>query len=175
MKLKIYIAVLTAVLVLMSCTPELEDDYVRIDFSDNTEFRLYGPDTSYAAHVKVNYHAFPSRNGVSLGEVTYTGNVLFGKKTGEIWRYVNTLNSDSFLTVVKRTGEMIYLSVENNEDTLFYSADIITGLVSELTEFDSTAALEYGQCDSISAEAIKSLRKYKPYNQWKDEIINLYR
>lgn len=174
MKFKLSVFFIIAALFL-SCTPDIEDDYVNLEFSDNTEFRLYSSDSSDAALVKVNYFASPSRNGVNLGDTTYTANVLFGKKGGEGWRYVNTLSSDSLLTVVKRSGEIFYFAAENIDDTLFYSIDLDTGVLDTLAEYTYFTALEFDICDSTSTEAIKSLNMYKTYSQWKDALANLYR
>lgn len=168
-------AFIFVVLVLLSCTPEIEDDFVDIEFSDNTEFMLYGSDSSDAALVKVNYYASPSRNGINLGDTTYTANVLFGRRTGEGWRCVDTLSCDSFLTAVKRTGEILFFAAENTDDTLFYSVDLETGELETLTELTYFSELDFELCDSTSTAAIKSLNMFKTYSQWKDAIINLYR
>lgn len=174
MKIRLSVFLIIAALFL-SCTPEIEDDYVRLEFSDNTDFMLYSSDSSDAALVKVNYYASPSRNGVNLGDTIYTANVLFGKRNDEGWRYVNTLSSDSFLTVVKRTGEIFSFAAENMGDTLFYSVDLETGELDTLAEYGYFSALEFDTCDSTSTAAIKSLSMYKTYSQWKDAMINLYR
>ena len=163
------------VLILFSCTPDIEDDYVNLEFSDNTEFRLYSSDSSYAAHVKVNYYASPSRNGVNLGDTTYTANVLYSKRIGESWRYVNTSISDSLLTVVDRTGETFFFAAERTDDTLFYSADLETAVIDTLSEIQYFSSLEFDLCDSTSTVEIKNLNMFKTYSQWKDAMVNLYR
>lgn len=163
------------IFVLFSCTPDIEDDYVNLEFSDNTEYRLYSSDSSDAAHVKVNYYASPTRNGVNLGDTTYTANVVFGKRNGEGWRYVNTLESDSFLTAVKRIGEILSFAAENADDTLYYSVDLESTVIDTLTELSYFSALEFDLCDSTSTEAINNLYMFRTYKQWKDAMINLYR
>lgn len=160
--------------IIFSCTPDIEDDYVNLEFSDNTEFRLYSSDSSDAAHVRVNYYASPSRNGVNLGDTTYTANVLFGIRSGEDWRYVNTLDSDSFLTVVHLTGEVLFFAAENTEDTLYCSVDLETAMIDTLTEL-SNSPLDFDICDSTATAEIKNLIMFKTYSQWKDAMINLYR
>ena len=174
MILKILIIVI-ATAFFYSCTPDIDDDFVRLDFTNRTEYRNHASDSTDAAFVKVKYHAYPTRNGVFLGDTTYTENVLFAKREGELWKYIATLHPDSGLFVAKREGDVLFFVSEGNGDSLFFTADISTSSVDTLDNFDYFSGLEFSFCDSTSAAAIDGLRMFKTYRRWQDEIINLYR
>ena len=186
MKLKMMIFAILTAIVIFSCTPEIEDDSVRIDFSRNNQYLQYYSDTT-AVLVKAHYHASPSRNGVFLEDkdTTFTANALFFRTSAvSPWTHHYTFGSDSNMYAAKRDGSKLYFRYD---DTLLYIIDLKYPAGSNpdsviITEFDTLLypeALSSVATDSTDIEYIDSLNNsakwYKPYGQWKDEIINLYR
>ena len=186
MKIKMMIfAILTAILI-FSCTPEIDDDYLSINFSNNTRYLQYYSDTT-AVLVKANYYAAPSRNGVFLedNDTTFTANSLFFRTSAvSPWTHHYTFGADSNMQAVKRDGSKLYFRYA---DTLLYVLDLRYPAGSypdsvKISEYDSLLypnILTSINTDSTDIEYIDSLngsaKWYKPYGQWKDEIINLYR
>ncbi len=180
MKLKIYLTAVLTFLILMSCTPELDDDYIRIDFSKNSQYQRFYLDTS-AVLVKVNYYAALSRNSVFIQDTIFTANALY-YRSGDLnpWIYYYTFGKDSNLTAVKRIGSRIYFRYQ---DSLLYSVNLLMPADStSLTAFDPILypdTLVWVSTDEADIDYIDSLNNsakwYKPYSQWQDEIINLYR
>ncbi len=171
---KTIVIALTAILI-YSCTPDIEDDFVRLEFSNRTEYRLHASDSTDAAFVKVKYHAYPTRNGIFLGDTTYTENVLFAKRQGELWKHIATLDPDSGLFTAKREGDVMFFVAEGTLDSLFFTVDIETSVIDTLESFDYFSGLEFVFCDSAATAAIDGLSMFKTYRRWQDEIINLYR
>jgi hypothetical protein len=163
----------SALFVLISCTPEIEDDYVRIDFADNTEFCMYDSDSTDAVLVKVRYFAHPTRNGVDLGDTVYTENTLFFRPdAGSYWVHRHTFAPDSNIFAAKRSINDIYF-VQN--DTLYIRLDIKTGTALVLDSLDYISPIVVSDPDSASADYITGLNSYKKYRSFKDGIINIYR
>ncbi|MFO7811000.1 MAG: hypothetical protein R6V47_06485 [Candidatus Delongbacteria bacterium] len=170
-KLVIYIAIL---IVLISCTPEIEDDYIDFTFSDLTEYRLYDLENSTAALVKVNYYAHLKRNGIDLrSDTSYTENAVFGKLPGYEWKYIGAFGTDSNFTAVKKGGDSLFFDSGNGVE--FYMVDIGAEQADTLENIEYFSDLEFSLCDSITREELDKKNEYKKYRYWKDSIINLYR
>jgi hypothetical protein len=180
MKFKTYLAVISAILIFISCTPELEDDYIRIDFKNLSRYQRYYSDTSMVL-VKVNYSAVLSRNSVPVEDTVYTANALYYRAgDNNPWIYYCRFGNDSNITAVKRDRSRLYFKYQ---DTLLYSVNLLlpadSVYASEFSSSEFPDTLSYIGTDSVSTSYIDSLNSvakwYKPYRQWKDEIINLYR
>jgi len=177
MKIKMMIfAILTAILI-FSCTPEIDDDYIRIDFSNLSQFCLYNTDSSDVVLVKVNYQGHPSRNGVFLEDTIHTENVLyFRPDENSNWIYRYTFRPDSDIFAAKREGNDVFFIQNANTDTFYYKINVLTGFaVDTLENIDYISSLSISHTDSLDSLFILNLDNFKPYGQWKDEIINLYR
>jgi len=186
MKIKMILFAIFTAIMIFSCTPEIEDDYLKINFSNNTQYSQYYSDTT-AVLVKANYYAAPSRNGVFLADAdtSFTANALFFRTSAESpWTHHYTFGSDSNIHAVKRDGSRLYFRFD---DTLLYILDLRFPAGSypdsvKISEFDPLLypnILTAISTDSTDVDYIDSLNNsakwYKPYSQWKDEIINLYR
>jgi len=177
MKIKVVLFTVFASILFFSCTPEIEDDYVRIEFSNLNQFCLYNTDSSDVVLVKVNYQGHPSRNGVSLEDTVYTENVLFFRPdVNSNWIYRYTFRPDSDIFAAKREGNNVFFVQNAKQDTFYYRIDVLAGLVEDsLESIDYISTLTVSHTDSLDSLFILSLNKFKSYRQWKDEIINLYR
>ena len=177
-RLLILLSVITAILI--SCTPEMEDDYLRINFYNSNEYQRFYSDTS-AVLVKVKYSALLSRNGIHIGDTTYTANAFY-YRTGDDrpWIYYCLFGNDSNINAVERDKSRFWFKYQ---DSLLYSLNLLEPQdsvnISEFNPADFPDTLEYVATDSVSITYIDSLNSaakwYKPYKQWKDEIINYYR
>ncbi len=177
-RLLILLSVITAILI--SCTPEMEDDYLRINFNNSNEYQRFYSDTS-AVLVKVKYSALLSRNGIRIDDTTYTANAFY-YRTGDDrpWIYYCIFGSDSNIYAVERDKSRFWFKYQ---DSLLYSLNLLEPQdsvnISEFNPADFPDTLAYVATDSVSITYIDSLNSaakwYKPYQQWKDEIINYYR
>jgi hypothetical protein len=173
MNFKVLMLTSAILLLIISCTPEIEDDYVRIDFSDNTEYCVYDSDSTDAVLVKVRYYAHPTRNRVVLGDTVYTENALFFRPdAGSYWVFRHTFAPDSEIFAAKRVINDIFF-IQN--DTVYLKADIKSGNVENLDTLEYLSPIIVSDLDSAGAVYINNLGRYKKYRQWKDEIINIYR
>ncbi|MGD9707835.1 MAG: hypothetical protein AB7V07_09265 [Candidatus Delongbacteria bacterium] len=166
--------------IFISCTPEMEDDYLRIDFNNRNEYQRFYSDTS-AVLVKVKYSAALSRNSIHIEDTTYTANALYYRPGDDKpWVYYYLFGNDSNITAVKRDGSRFWFRYQ---DSLLYSLNLLEPQDSvDIAVFipaDFPDTLAYVEIDSVSIIYIDSLNSsakwYKTYKQWKDEIINYYR
>ncbi len=177
-RLLILLTVITAILI--SCTPEMEDDYLRIDFNNRNEYQRFYSDTS-AVLVKVKYSAALSRNSIHIEDTIYTANAFYYRAGDDRpWVYYYLFGNDSNITAVKRDRSRFWFKYQ---DSLLYSLNLLeprdSVKISEFIPAEFPDILEYADIDPVSITYIDSLNSaakwYKPYQQWKDEIINFYR
>jgi len=187
MKMKIYLTAVLTLLILISCAPELEDDYVRIDFSKFNEYQL--SDLSDIVFSKAVYYAEMSRNGISLDTVAYTENALLkynGITNYEYDEYSCNLGNDSNLYAVKYDSDSLYFRKIYRQNSLVYGDTLFrivltnpdltdTILTFDSIQFTSILTLSEDSVASYIDSLNNSAKWYKPYRQWQDEIINLYR
>ena len=184
MKIKILILTAFSLLLLWSCTPEVEEDTLSIYSENNSVYEFYDPagdNTLIAGLVKTRYSSFPYRNEVSLGDTSYSANTLFMRTNGlTYWTAVENLSNDSNLYVAKwdNLNEIIYIRYS---DTLLFVKHLNDANLDTTITFDSIAypGVEYFtsilSADSTHIDSINNGQRYKTYRSWKDDMINLYR
>ena len=183
MKIKILILIAFSILLLWSCTPEVEEDMLSIYSQNNSVYAKFDSDTIVAL-VKTRYISEPYRNGVALGDTSYSANTLTYKKfDSPDWLPLEKLDSDSNLCVVKWDDINMKIHIRYN-DTLVFVRNLRDKALNDTVGFDS---LTYPNTENftfiLSADSTyidslngnNSLSPYKTYRSWKDDMINLYR
>ncbi|MBN2789119.1 MAG: hypothetical protein JXR69_02905 [Candidatus Delongbacteria bacterium] len=180
MKIKILILTVFSVLLFLSCTPEVDDDLLTIYSQNNSVYSKFDSDTIVAL-VRTRYSSFPYRNGVALGDTSYSANTLFMKTfDSSNWLFLGKLDNDSNLNVVKwdNINKKIHIRYD---DTLVFVKDLRhIGMDDTIAFNDSvypnieTFTLTLS-ADSTYIDSINNGNWYKTYRSWKDDMINLYR
>lgn len=180
MNIRLLMLLTVTAAIYISCTPEMEDDYLRINFADSTEYQRFYLDTS-AVLVKVKYSAALSRNSIHIEDTIYTANAFYYRAGDDKpWVYYCIFGNDSNIVAVKRDRSRFWFKYQ---DSLLYSLNLLepqdSVKISEFVPAEFPDTLAYVDIDSVSITYIDSLNSaakwYKPYKQWKDEIINYYR
>ena len=182
MKIKILILTAFSLLLLLSCTPEVDEDTLTIYSQNNSVYAQFDSDTIVAL-VKTRYSSFPYRNGVALGDTSYSANTLFMKDfDSSHWLYLQNLSADSNLYVAKwdDINEIIHIRYD---DSLVLVKNLRNANLDTIIAFDSTAypnIENFTQVLSADSAYIDSINGtggsyYKTYRSWNDEMINLYR
>ncbi len=180
MKIKILILTVFSLLLLWSCTPEVDEDTLTIYSQNNSMYAKFDSDTIVAL-VHTRYSSLPYRNGVALGDTSYSANTLFMKSfDSPNWLYLGTLDKDSDLHVAKwdALNKVIYIKydtmkvyVKNLRDASLDTTIVDTsGLYPDIEDFTLTLSV-----DSTYMDSINNGQWYKTYRSWKDDMINIYR
>ena len=103
MKIKILITLTFSILLFWACTPEVDEDQLVIYSQNNSVFEHYYAPDSLTVLVKSRYTSNPVKNGVSLGDTSYSANTLFVRENNldSLWLYLESLNNDTSLYVAQ--------------------------------------------------------------------------
>ncbi|MDA3884117.1 MAG: hypothetical protein PF638_00820 [Candidatus Delongbacteria bacterium] len=188
MKIKILILTAFSLLLLWSCTPEVEEDSLTIYSENNSVYAKYSSSISAdpsVVLVKTRYSSFPYRNGVSLGDTSYSANTLFFQFDREtdgslIWFKSEILSNDSNVYVAKwdDINETMHIKYD---DTLVFVKNLRNASLDDTVTFNSVTYPNIESFDltlSTDSTYIDSLNNgqwYETYRSWKDDMINLYR
>lgn len=180
MKIKLLVTSMVLVLLIWSCTPEVEDELLTIYSQNNSTYTKFDSDTIVAL-IKTRYSSFPYRNGISLGDTSYFANTLFMKTfDSSNWLYLGNLDNDSNLYVARwdAVNKKIHIRYD---DTLVFVKDLRNISLSDTITFNDSiypnieAFTLVLTADSTYIDSINNGQWYKTYRSWKDDIINLYR
>jgi len=147
MKLQLIIYSILLSIIICSCTPDIEDDYLSINFSKYNQYQYFNSEQLQIVFAKAIYNAEISRNGVSIDSVTYSQNVLLkynGITNHKYTKYDCKLSNDSNLYIVKCDTDLIDFrkillgSSIIYSDTLFRIAFANPTQTDTILEFDST-------------------------------------
>ncbi|MBU4485630.1 MAG: hypothetical protein KKD38_01755 [Candidatus Delongbacteria bacterium] len=190
MKIKTIIQLFLTAVFFLACTPDIEDDYVRIDFKKNNQYQYFDSDTLDIVFTKAIYNATLSRNEVYLDSLSYTENALLkynGITNYKYTEYECKLSNDSNIYAVKFKSDSIYFrKIFINQSSLIYGDTLFridltnSSQTDTILMFDSAQYIQilpFGN-DSVAnyIDSLNSIAKwYKTYRQWQDELINLYR
>ena len=182
MKLRILILLTFSILLLWSCTPEVEEDQLTIYSQNSSTYELYESLDTNAVLVKTRYTSFPYRNEVSLGDTSHSENTLFVYEgSGGDTLYLEELNSDSNLYVAKwdNVGNEIFIRFS---DSLLYIRNVNSPDIGDTIAFDHLSYPDtaiFFEANSFETDEIDIIngdnRYFKTYRSWKDDMINLYR
>jgi len=180
MKIKILILTAFSLLLLWSCTPEVDEDMLSIYSENNSVYAKFDSDTIVAL-VKTRYSSFPYRNGVSLGDTSYSANTLFMKAfDSPNWLWLGNLDNDSNLYVAKwdNLNKKIHIVYD---DTLVFVKDLRNATLDTIITYSSITYPDIESftltlsADSTYIDSINNGQWYETYRSWKDDMINLYR
>ncbi|NOR45364.1 MAG: hypothetical protein GQ534_07225 [Candidatus Delongbacteria bacterium] len=185
MKIKILILTAFSLLLLWSCTPEVDEDMLSIYSENNSVYEVYQSLDTNAVLVKTRYSSFPYRNGVSLGDTSYSANTLFiFEENGGDTLYLQNLNNDSNLYAAKwdNISNEIFIRYTEGSDTLIYIRNVNDASIGDTISFNYSAYPDtaiFVEANTSEMNKIDELngsnRYYKTYQSWKDDMINLYR
>ena len=184
MKIRILVMLTMSIVLFWSCTPEVDEDTLTISSRNNSVYALYdagAPDGLVAGLIKTRYISEPYRNGVSLGDTSYSANTLFMKINGtKDWTPVENLNNDSNLYVTEWDNINETISIRYSDTLLFVKhlgdASLDTVIIVDPSAYpDVEYFTSILSVDSTSIDSINNGQRYKTYRDWKDDMINLYR
>ncbi|HQO10489.1 MAG TPA: hypothetical protein PLK90_06905 [Clostridiales bacterium] len=191
MKTKFILFLFITGAIFISCTPDIEDDYLNIKFSRSNKCQSFNSGALNIVFAKAVYNGELSRNGVFVDSVSYSENALLkynGITSYKYSVYPCVLSTDSNLYAVKCDTSQIYfrkISIIDQSsliygDTLFRIAFNNPETTDTILSFDSAAFTQALPFMNDSTEAYidslnNSAKWYKTYRQWQDEIINLNR
>ena len=185
MKLRILIIIAFTILLLWSCTPEVEDDQLTIYSQNNSTYEVYQSLDTNAVLVRTRYTSFPIRNNVPIDTVSHSENTLFiFEENGGDTLFLQELNNDSSLYVAKwdNYSNEIYLRYIMDFDTLIYIRNVNSANIGDTIPFNSTSypdTATFVEANTAETDKIDDIngdnRWFKTYRSWKDDMINIYR
>ena len=182
MKIKILITLTFSILLFWACTPEVDEDQLVIYSQNNSVFEHYYAPDSLTVLVKSRYTSNPVKNGVSLGDTSYSANTLFVRENNldSLWLYLESLNNDTSLYVAQwnDVSNDIFIKIS---DSLLYVRNISSASLGDTISFDpilypdTASFIELSDEEELKIETFNNGQWYKTYSSWKDDIINIYR
>ncbi len=161
----------------ISCSGNVDDESLVINFSDSTKFTGYELSFDSLEYKiiagNIKYKAEVSKNKTKIKDYNYQVKAIYLENNNEEFTFYNSFSYDSiaYLTLIDSN------SFSFRKDDSLYTY-LIDSLSYNITKFSEGNLIEMAELDSLESIKLKNLNSsgshYETYQKFKDRIINIY-